>query len=110
MAMGLKPKRDFRVIKSPDAKIEIVGCGEIIFGSMDTPELIIGYEHADAFLDELDTLTPLAASQIWKKILAAIGKRNRTALRIQWQSEQLPRVSASFMSNGRRNRQAINTS
>lgn len=72
-AMGFKAGTDFRVIKSPDAKIVIKGYGEIIFGSMDTPELIIGYEHADALLDELDTLTPANASVIWKKIIA----RNR---------------------------------
>jgi len=40
---------------------------------MDRPERIIGYEHADAVADELDTLTQEKAADVWRKIKA----RNR---------------------------------
>jgi hypothetical protein len=43
------------VVKS-DRIIEVRGAGNIIFRSMDRPERIVGYKHADAVVDELDTL------------------------------------------------------
>lgn len=49
---------------------------KIIFRSMDNPSRIIGYEHAYAFVDELDTLTTIKAEESWNKIIA----RNRQKL------------------------------
>lgn len=63
----------FRLIKSPHNVIEVEGMGQIIFRSMDTPQRIIGYEVADSFVDELDTLKTDAASYVWRQIIA----RNR---------------------------------
>ena len=41
--------------------------GRVIFRSMDAPESIIGYEVADSFFDELDTLTLSKATDVWLK-------------------------------------------
>jgi len=46
----------YRLYKSPLNYISIEGKGNIFFRSMDNPGRIIGYEHADADIDELDTL------------------------------------------------------
>lgn len=63
----------YRLYKSPLNYIEIEGAGKIIFRSMDTPQRIIGYEHADADLDELDTLKAEEAAEVWRRVLS----RNR---------------------------------
>lgn len=47
--------------------------GRIIFRTMDRPERIVGYEVADSAADELDTLKPDDAREVWNKIIA----RNR---------------------------------
>lgn len=47
--------------------------GKIIFRTMDHPERIVGYEHAHAVVDELDTLKTDKAAEVWRKIVA----RNR---------------------------------
>lgn len=47
--------------------------GRIIFRTMDKPERIVGYEHAHAVVDELDTLKTDKAAEVWRKIIA----RNR---------------------------------
>lgn len=47
--------------------------GKMIFRTMDKPERIIGYEHAHAIVDELDTLKTDKAAEVWRKIVA----RNR---------------------------------
>src|SRR5690606_8509967 len=39
----------------------------------DTPERIVGYEVADSLVDELDTLRPDQAREVWNKIIS----RNR---------------------------------
>ena len=52
------------------------GAGKIIFRSMDNPSSIIGYEHATAHVDELDTMTRVKAKDAWLKILG----RNRTKI------------------------------
>lgn len=49
------------------------GYGGFVFRSMDNPESLIGYEHADAFVDELDTLKTDDAAEVWRRILS----RNR---------------------------------
>ena len=45
----------------------------VVFRSMENPDRIIGYEHADCGLDELDTLPEEKARDVWEKIIG----RNR---------------------------------
>lgn len=64
----------FKLEKSPINQIRLEGCeGKIIFRSMDNAQRIIGYEHADADIDELDTLKRDDAAYVWRQIIA----RNR---------------------------------
>jgi len=56
-----------------DKELKIRGMGSVIFRTMDRPERIVGYEHADAIADELDTLPTDKAADVWRKIKA----RNR---------------------------------
>lgn len=63
----------YKLYKSPLNYIDVQGYGSIVFRSMDTPQRIIGYEHADADVDELDTLKKEDAAHVWRQILA----RNR---------------------------------
>jgi len=58
----------YRLFKSPLNYIEIENAGKIFFRSMDTPQRIIGYEHADADVDELDTLPINIAADVWRRI------------------------------------------
>lgn len=61
-----------------DGIIELNGgkYGAFIFRSMDKPESIIGYEHADAWVDEWDVLKKELALSIWD----SITERNRSNL------------------------------
>ena len=63
----------YKLQKSPLNMISVEGYGNIIFRSMDNPNRIIGYEHADADIDELDTLKKDDAAYVWRQVLA----RNR---------------------------------
>lgn len=63
----------YRLYKSPLNYIEIQDSGCIFFRSMDAPHRIIGYEHADADVDELDTMKVDDAALAWRQIVA----RNR---------------------------------
>lgn len=63
----------YKLLKSPLNYISIEGKGNIFFRSMDAPGRIIGYEHADADVDELDTLKDKEAADVWRRILS----RNR---------------------------------
>lgn len=63
----------YRLYKSPINELHIPGYGKIIFRTMDAPSRIVGYEHADADVDELDTLKADQAAEVWRAILA----RNR---------------------------------
>lgn len=63
----------YRLYKSPLNYIEIENAGRIFFRSMDVPSRIIGYEHADADIDELDTLKKDDAEEVWRRVLS----RNR---------------------------------
>ena len=63
----------YTLVKSPSNYIDVHGYGLIYFRSMDNPSRIVGYEHADADVDELDTLKPQDAAYVWRQILA----RNR---------------------------------
>jgi hypothetical protein len=58
----------YKLFKSPLNYIEIEHAGKIFFRSMDTPSRIIGYEHADADVDELDTLKLDDAADVWRRI------------------------------------------
>lgn len=61
-------------LNETDKTLQIYGMeGLIIFRTMDAPERIIGYEHADAICDELDTLKTDKAADVWRKVVA----RNR---------------------------------
>ena len=59
--------------KSPINCIDLGRYGQIIFRSMDNINRIIGYEHADADIDELDTLKSDDAAAAFRAIMA----RNR---------------------------------
>lgn len=63
----------YKLYKTPLNKLDIAGFGTIYFRSMDTPSRIIGYEHGDADVDELDTLKRDDAADVWRRILS----RNR---------------------------------
>lgn len=61
-------------LNETDKELVVFGMkGKFIFRTMDNPERIIGYEHADAIVDELDTLKTDKAADVWRKIVA----RNR---------------------------------
>ncbi len=61
-------------LNETDKTLVILGmAGHIIFRTMDAPERIVGYEHADAICDELDTLKTDKAAEVWRKVVA----RNR---------------------------------
>lgn len=63
----------YKLQKSPLNQITIEGYGAIFFRSMENPNRIIGYEHADADIDELDTLKKDDAAHVWRQVVA----RNR---------------------------------
>lgn len=58
---------------------------QIIFRSADNPERMVGFEVADATIDELDTLKTEQAAEVWQKMLGRIrakkpdGKPNTLA-------------------------------
>ena len=53
----------------------ITGYGEIVCRSMDNPDSIVGFEIADAVIDELDTLNTEHAENAWNKIIARCRQR-----------------------------------
>ena len=63
----------YKLQKSPINQIQVEGYGSIFFRSMDNPTRIVGYEHADADIDELDTLKKDDAAYVWRQVIA----RNR---------------------------------
>jgi PBSX family phage terminase large subunit len=63
----------YKLQKSPMNQITVEGYGSIFFRSMENPQRIIGYEHADADIDELDTLKRDDAAYVWRQVMA----RNR---------------------------------
>lgn len=60
-------------LNKSDKQLHIQSFGTIIFRSLENPERIIGYEHADAEVDEIDTLKSEKAEDCWRRILS----RNR---------------------------------
>lgn len=67
----------YRLYKSPLNYLEIHGYGKIFFRSMDSPERIIGYEHGDCDIDELDTLKTEDAAKAFMQILARNRQKKR---------------------------------
>jgi phage terminase large subunit len=67
------PNAHYKTIKTLTPMIKFNGYGEIIMRTMDNPARIVGYEVADSFVDELDTLKEADAKLVWQKIFA----RNR---------------------------------
>ena len=63
-------------LNKSDMIITVKNYGKIIFRSLDNPARIIGYEHAFALIDELDTLSKPKAEQAWNMVIA----RNRQKL------------------------------
>lgn len=53
----------------------ISGLGQIICRNLETPERIVGFEVADANIDELDTLKIVHARDAWNKIIARCRQR-----------------------------------
>lgn len=62
----------FRLSKK-EMVLRVRRLGVFVFRTMERPERIVGYETADAGVDELDTLKKLQAESAWRKIIA----RNR---------------------------------
>lgn len=62
---GLK----FKLNKS-EKVFHIDGYGQIICRSMDSPDSIVGFELADAVIDELDTMVKDKAENAWNKVIA----------------------------------------
>ena len=63
----------YRLQKTPVNCLTVEGYGQVYFRSLENPSRIIGYEHADADIDELDTLKRDDAAHCWRQVLA----RNR---------------------------------
>lgn len=53
--------------------IKVKGYGKFAFKSMENPSVLVGYQTADAAVDELDTMKPVHAKTAYQKIIA----RNR---------------------------------
>jgi len=66
-------KIPYKLHKSPLNYIDLGNYGKIIFRSMENVNRIIGYAHADADIDELDTLKESEAAAAFRAIMA----RNR---------------------------------
>jgi len=63
-------------VNKSDMILTVHGYGRVIFRSLDNPHRIIGYEHAFALIDELDTLPQQKAERAWNMVIA----RNRQKL------------------------------
>lgn len=72
-AIGMFEKEHYTLVQSLTPMIRIYDGGNIILRTMDNPGRIVGYEVADSFIDELDTMKEADAKTAWQKILA----RNR---------------------------------
>ncbi len=76
---------EYKLNKS-EKVFSIKGYGQIIMRSMDNPASIVGFEIADAVIDELDTMQTEKAREAWNKIIARCrqrkpdGKANTTAV------------------------------
>lgn len=70
-------------INYSDKVIKIEKAGKIILRTMMHPERIIGYEHAHAVVDELDTLQIDKARDVWLKILGRNRQQPKTGKKIK---------------------------
>ena len=59
---------------------DIKGYGKIICRSMEKPSKIVGFEIADAVVDELDTLKTDHAQDAWNKIIARCRQKKKDGL------------------------------
>ena len=59
---------------------DIQGYGKIICRSMEKPSKIVGFEIADAVVDELDTLKSDHAQEAWNKIIARCRQKKKDGL------------------------------
>lgn len=62
-------------LNKADAVIKLDNGSQIIFRSADNPERLVGFEVADAVIDEADTLRIDQARAVWAKMLARIRER-----------------------------------
>lgn len=63
---------DYSINKS-EYTVRMIGYGDVIFRSYDSPERIVAYEVAHSVVDELDTLPADKAEYVWRKVV----ERNR---------------------------------
>jgi len=62
-------------LNKADAILKIDNGSQIIFRSADSPERLVGFEVADAVIDEADTLRIDQARTVWAKMLGRIRER-----------------------------------
>ena len=62
-------------LNKADAILKIDNGSQIIFRSADSPERLVGFEVADAVIDEADTLRIDQARTVWTKMLGRIRER-----------------------------------
>jgi len=80
--MGMVPNKDYSINKS-EHNIYIGGYGQIYCRTMDNPDLIVGWQVGDAFMDEFDLLPDDKATKVMQKVSARCrqkfpdGKKNQ---------------------------------
>lgn len=80
--MRMDPKRDFTINKGENV-VHIHGMGQIYCRTMDNPDMIVGWEVGDAFIDEFDLLPTDKALKVIRKVSARCrqkfpdGKKNQ---------------------------------
>jgi phage terminase large subunit len=62
-------------LNKADAILKLDNGSQIIFRSADSPERLVGFEVADAVIDEADTLRVDQAKLVWTKMLGRIRER-----------------------------------
>ena len=80
--MGMKPGKDFTINKGEHI-VHIQGMGQIFCRTMDNPDLLVGWQVGDAFIDEFDLLPTDKALKVIRKVSARCrqkfpdGKKNQ---------------------------------
>ena len=67
-------------LNKADAIIKLDNGSQIIFRSADSPERLVGFEVADAVIDEADTLRIDQARTVWTKMLGRIRQRKHNGM------------------------------
>lgn len=62
-------------LNKSDKQLYLATGGSVIFRTLDNPDRIVGFEIADAGIDELDTLKTEHASNAWNKVIARCRQR-----------------------------------